>query len=262
MITNIIISLTSLVTGTTMLFGGMTYNMLVRVQSLPSRHTQEAETSAPIPVPQRIKDQLKRGDDLVHHGLVMATVSITGLSPVEVMQALDEGSSLVKVAESAGYPVAAVLSIYDETVEYIFHRAIENERLPANTAEYWIRWYQNVGRKMVEQPGMQPRYPGLHQLHVGLIAAVARVGDIKRWEMQSELHACRSLDELLSNRGHSSQEAIDLVMQRISSLLDKSVELGMLADGQRQDWQASLQDALQEMVVMPGMHLAGMECTP
>jgi hypothetical protein len=262
MIAKIILSLTSFAMGATLLFGGMMDEELVRVQSPPGSFAQEAEKPDPRRVQPRIKDQLRRGDDLVYQGLVLATVSVTGLSPVEVMQALEEGDSLAEITESAGESVADVLSVYDETVEYIFSRVVENECLPASTAEGRIEWYQEVGRKMVDQPGLRPRYPGLHQLHVGLITAAARIADIKRWEMQAGLHECQSLDELLAERGHSGQEAVDLVMERINSLWDTAVENGMLDEDQRQDWQASLQGALEEMVFTPGLHLAGSECAP
>ena len=198
---------------------------------------------------------------MVRYGLILAAVSATGLSPVDVLSALDNGSSVADIAGSAGLSVEDVLNVYDDTVEYFFKRSVENGRLPEELAQSRIFWYQEVGRQMVDQPGLKPPFPGLHELHQAIILAAVKVGDLDRDQVREGLKNCQSLENILVEDGHTGQEAVDYAVERISSLLDRGVDAGKLTDGQAEDWLASITSALEEMVKTPGLHIAGQQCS-
>ena len=261
MITKILTLIASSLAGFTMMFSspGAT---LAQLDALQGPETPELGTWRPPSPPDfnRLRDWLYRGDPRVREGLVLATVSATSLRPLEVIQALEDGQSILGIAESAGSSSAEVLSIYNETAEHLIERAVENGRLPQSLAQIRIEWYQNVAGLMIDQPGLSPAYPGLHELNVTIITAAVRVGELTRWEVRDGLHACRSLDEILVEGGHSGPEAVEQAMRPIQFWLDKLVEQGKLSDAQRQEWEASLESTLEQMVSTPGLHVAGREC--
>jgi hypothetical protein len=203
-----------------------------------------------------------KGDPLVRHGLVLAAVSVTDLSSVEVLEALEAGKNVGEITESAGNTVDEVLEAYDETTEFVFNTAKERRGLPASLVESRIEWYQEAGRQMVDQPGLTPAYPGLHQLHVAIILAAAKVGELGRTEIRDGLKACQSLDDILEANGQSGSEAVDLAAGRIDERLQKLVDEGRLSEGQQQKWLAGITAALEQMVGAPGLHVAGGACAP
>ena len=200
-------------------------------------------------------------DEMVRYGLILAAVSATGLSPVDVLSALDNGSSVADIAGSAGLSVEDVLNLYDDTVEYFFKRSVENGRLPEDLVQSRISWYQEVGRQMVEQPGLKPPFPGLHELHQAIILAAVQVGDLNRDQVREGLKNCQSLEDILVENGHTGQEAVDYAAERIDGLLDRGVKAGKLTDAQAEGWLASITSALEEMVKTPGLHIAGQQCS-
>lgn len=201
------------------------------------------------------------GDEMVRYGLVLAAVSATGLSPVDVLSGLDQGSSIAEIAESAGKSAEDVLAVYDATVEYFFNQAVENGRLPEELAQSRIAWYQEVGRQMVDQPGLEPPFPGLQELHRTIVLAAGQVGDLNRGQIREGLQNCQSLEEILVENRHTGQEAVDYAAERIGNLLDRGVEAGKLTDEQAGDWLASITAALEEMVKTPGLEIAGLKCS-
>lgn len=265
MITKFFTLFASLTTGVALLFSQGPKPYLERVKGLMNDILPEStpavleEASG-----QLVRDWLIRkdsaGDPYVRQGLILAAVSATGLSPVEVLENLDEGQSIEEIVELNAATVDDVLAVYDQTVEYLFGKAMDNERLPESLAQSRIEWYQDVGRLMIDQPGLKPAFPGLHQLHVAIIAAAAKVGEINRWEMQAGLHDCQTLDEILAENGHTGQEAVDLTMGHLNDLLDRGVESGALSSDQAREWSEFLQEALEKMVVTPGLHVAGIQC--
>jgi hypothetical protein len=54
---------------------------------------------------------------------------------------------------------------------------------------------------------------------------------------------------------------VDFTMQRIDKLMDRLVQNGRLSSTLRQSWHDSIQAALEKMVVTPGLHVAGKECS-
>jgi hypothetical protein len=141
-------------------------------------------------------------------------------------------------------------------------QAVSSGRLPASLAESRTAWYQNAGEMMVDQPGLRPAFPGLHQLHVTLITAAVRTSGMERSQIRDQLKTCQTLDEILKESGHSGQEAADSTLSWLDERLDRLVQAGKLSEEQKGDWHQTLQAALANMVITPGVHVAGKECTP
>jgi hypothetical protein len=201
-----------------------------------------------------------KGDRLLRVNLVLAAVSATGQSPVSVLRGLQDGKSIKDIAGSSGKTAADVLAVYDETVEFIFEQAQKNGRLPAGLAQSRIDWYEQAAQQMVDQPGLTPPYPGLHELHVALITAAVRVGGLERANVRNELKACKSLDGILKENGHTGQEVVEAAMQRLDIALGRLVSSGKLSVAQQQSWADSIRTALEMMIQTPGLHVAGKEC--
>ncbi len=201
-----------------------------------------------------------KGDKAVRQGLVLSVVAVTGQTPVQVWTALGEKKSIADIAASAGKTDADVLKVYDETVKFLFDRAVQNGKLPASMEQGRIDWYQNAGRQMIQQPGLAPAYPGLHELHATIILAAVKVGGLDRATVRNDLKACQTLDQILSAKGHTGQEAVDAAMGRISGWLDQLVQSGKLSGSLRQSWETSIRAALTQMLAVPGLHVAGKAC--
>jgi hypothetical protein len=266
MITKLFRLFSSLVAGAAMFVGSIGGGPVEKVKNLTSEPSLDGiiarEESPEFPLLEKSRGRLQGGDDLVRQGLTSAAVSAAELRPVEVLDGLEAGQSIAEIAEANGASTEKVLAVYDETVAYLFDRAVENGRLPQSLAEGRIAWYQAVGRLMIDQPGLEPAFPGLHQLHVAIIAAAIRAGEVDRWEVQAGLHDCQSLEAILAENGTDGQEAVDLAMGWASRLLDRGEQSGQLTAGQRQEWEASIQTAFEQMIATPGLHRAGKECAP
>lgn len=266
MIAKLVSWISSVVAGASMLMGGAFGFPGLGVQADPAGLSGGADNpvyESPAPASRfERRGWLFKGDPLVRHGLVLAAVSVTDLSSVEVLEALEAGKSVGEIAESAGKTEDEVLAEYDETIEFIFNTARERRELPESLVESRIEWYQEAGRQMVDQPGLTPAYPGLHQLHVAIILAAAKVGELGRMEIRDGLKACQSLDDILEAHGHSGSEAVDLAAGRIGERLQNLVSEGRLSESRRRDWLAGITAALERMVGTPGLHVAGRACAP
>ncbi len=263
MITKILSLLSSLVAGASLMLGQAISPgtpVVAELESVPEGIDQAA--SAPADPNGRFKRRAWafQGDALVRQGLVLAAVSVTGESPVMVFEALEAEKSITEIVEQAGSSEAEVLVVYDETITFLFEHRGEKRDLPESLVEVRIEWYQDVGRQMVDQPGLTPAYPGLHQLHVGIIMATARVSGAERGEIRRALKNCQTLEDVLDVNGHSGEEAVDLAVEHIDRLLQRFEDQGELSPDQHQDWLAGITDALEKMVATPGLHLAGREC--
>lgn len=201
-----------------------------------------------------------RGDRPVTHGLVLVTAESTGLTAREVLAGLREGQSIAQIAEANASSRDAILASYDSHIQTWFDKAVENGRLPESLAQSRIAWFKDVARKMVDLPGMHPAYPGLHELHVLIITAVVRVGELDRQQVRDELKSCQALDEILTANGHSGQEAVAWAMERIAQGLGKLVEAGRLSAETADSWAVDIEAALERMALTPGLHVAGKEC--
>lgn len=247
-----------------LLFSALVLGVASLLSPVSGATAQEPEPQPPAPgqrLAQRVRARRPQGDPRLREGLVLAAVSATGLRPVQVLESLADGLSITQIAVEAGSSEAQVLQVFDETVRYLFEKAVENGRLPESLAEARIQWYQQAARQMVDQPGLRPAYPGLHELHLTLIAAAVRSAGLDPQETRQELRDCRSLEEILEAQGHSGQEAVDAAMQFLDRGLERLVENGRLSEDQRNNWSASLRESLETMVTVPGLHLAGKVCS-
>ncbi len=202
-----------------------------------------------------------RGDPQVKRGLIEAAALVTGKDVLDVRQALVDGQSIAGFAAANGKTRDDVLDRYDALVQKALDQAVANGRLPASLAASRVAWFQEAGRQMIDQPRLTPAYPGLHQLHVALITGAVKVGGLERAQVRSDLQACQTLDGILSETGHTGQEAVDFTMQRLDAMMDRLVQNGRLSATLRQSWHDSLQAALEKMVATPGLHVAGKECS-
>lgn len=263
MFTKIISLIASIVMGLTTSIGGLS------ASSLPVPSAQSPIQAAPLPSAQAPTGSANlprngpwpfKGDRLVRANLVLAAVSAAGLSPVSVLQGLQGGESISEIAGSSGKSAADVMAVYDETIEFIFDQAQKNGRLPASLAQSRIDWYEGAARQMVGQPGLAPAYPGLHELHIALITAAVRVGGLDRATVRDELKACKSLDGILKESGHTGQEVVEAAMQRLDMALERLAASGKLDAAQKQSWSDSIRTALENMIQTPGLHVAGKVC--
>jgi hypothetical protein len=242
---------------------------------LPMRSNQPAQNQLPPPegntVPGLQSDLgnkrlprfwLFRGDRIVHLGLIRATAEVTGLEPREVVNSLRDKKSLAEIATEQGKTIDEVLEAFDNKAQEAVEKAVQERNVPERLANSRAEWYQAVARKMVNLPGMRPNYPGLHELHAALITAAVRVSDMKRAEVRTELEKCRTLNEILADKGKTGQEAIDRTMKFINRGLDFLLKQDRLSQAQRDEWSVDISAALTKMVDMPGLHVSGEECTP
>lgn len=210
--------------------------------------------------PERQQGWPYRGDPGVRRGLIGAAALATDQRPRQIVEQMREGQSIADVAAAAGKTKEDVLAIYDAEVDRRIDEAVESGRLPASMADGRKSWFKSAARQMIGQPGLNPAYPGLHELHVTIIRAATHVGEISRQEMGQELESCRTLNEILADRGHTGQEAVDIAMERINSWMDQLVEQGKLSEELRQSWRDGIEAALTAMLDTPGLHVAGKDC--
>jgi hypothetical protein len=201
------------------------------------------------------------GDRLVKAGLTIAAAEATSLQPKEIIRALREGKSIEEIVVEQGNSSAEVLTAFDAWVEEALNKAVENDKLPESLAQSRIAWYKQAARMMVDQPRLAPAFPGLHQLHVAIISAAVQVGELERAEVREALKTCKSLNEILAEKGHNGEEAVDLAMEHIGGLMTKLVEKERLTEEQSAEWSNAIRQALTRMVDTGGLHVAGKECT-
>jgi hypothetical protein len=213
------------------------------------------------PGPEQAKSWPYKGDRLVREGLVLAAISATGLRPVEVWQGLRDKQSIAVLAASAGKSEAEVLAVFDEMAAYRMDRAVEKGKLPESLAQSRAAWFKEAARYMVEQPRLVPAYPGLHELHSTLIGAAMDVSGLERSQIREELHSCLTLDQILSDDGHSGQEAVQAAMAAINGWMDQLLKDGKLTPAQRESWGDGISAALGRMAATPGLHVAGKACS-
>jgi hypothetical protein len=266
MITKIVSLISSFFVATTMIFssGGnpSLANSLAQVQ--PAVY-QQAPTPPANPLPAspsdatasqglagRIRELLGKrafqGDRQVRQGLVLAAVSVTGQTPVEILQALQNGQSIAEIAQSAGKTSADVLNIYHQTVEYLFEEAIQKHPALANSQELRQSWYEQAGALEVDLPGMKPEFPSLPELRAAATLATMDVSGVDRAQLRQDLRADSSLNDILVKSGHTSQEAVTAAMNRIDTRLNTLVDNGKLNAAQRRAWSTSISDLLTQII--------------
>ena len=200
------------------------------------------------------------GDPLVLRGLVVATASLTNQRPRLVREQLKSGKSIEGIAQAAGKRAADVLARFDAMVDMAMTRATANGRLPQNVATARAAWFKESARLQIDQPGLTPAFPGLHELHVALISAAVEVSGMPRREIRAQLETCKTLSGIVATKGRSGTDVTNTAMMHADRRLQASVDDGKLTTAQRDEWHAALQAAALNMVSTPGLHVAGKEC--
>jgi hypothetical protein len=242
---------------------------------LPLRYNTTAQKQTPLPVVDNAPGQqfdlaLKRlprfwpfqGDRIVHKGLINATAEVTGLEPEEVVKSLKENKSLADIATEQGKTIDEVLAAFDKKTQEATQKAVEEGKLPESLANSRAEWFQAEARKLVILPGMRPWYPGLQELNAMIMTAAVRVSGMKRAEVRAELEKCRTLNEILVDKGKTGQDAVDQTMKFINRGLNLLLKKDRLTQAQHDEWSADISAALTKMVDMPGLLVAGKECAP
>jgi hypothetical protein len=264
MITKLLTILTSLAVGGAALFG-LTSRAIAQDGLLQSSAPPSAVTTQIAPAPGeggRFDRWSFRGDQRLHRALVLATLKVTGLRPEVLRAALEDDKSLSEIAASAGKSEAAVLAFYDDAMAWLFRRAVEDGKISEAVAQSRVIWFQQVARQVIDQPGLRPPYPALHELHRILLFTAVKVGDLDREQLRDGLTACKTLDQILQENDHSGQEAVKEAMSRINGWLKQLVKEDKMTLAQSQEWSESIAAALSRMITIPGLHLAGGKCAP
>lgn len=206
------------------------------------------------------RPQRPQGDQVVIGGLVKATAEVTGQLPRAVMQQVKDGKSVQQISEAAGKTTDAVLANFDQKVDARMAQAVQSGRLPQRAADSRAAWYKQSARLQIAQPGLAPRFPGLHEVHGVMMKAITRVSGIPRADLREQLMQCKTPTEIVATKNKTGAEVVNEAMARIDIALQAAVDAGKLTTQQRDAWRAALQTAANNMVNTPGMHVAGKEC--
>jgi predicted RNase H-like HicB family nuclease len=223
-----------------------------------------SSTSAPVdrggPHPTPPEHWPFRGDPIVNRSLTDALIHAAGLEFWDVRDGLKADKSIADIAKEAGKTQADVLKEYDALIDKAIAHAVEDGIFPESMSASRAAWFKAAGRQMIDLPGLQPAYPGLHELHVALLRNAGRIAEIDRREMGDSLKACKTLDEIMKAEGHTGQQAVDAAMENIDTWLADLVESGDLTAAKQTGWSTSIEQAFKSMLTTPGLHVAGKEC--
>jgi hypothetical protein len=177
MITKLITFVSSLVAGASLLFGGAAVSsfpvsqsgdpgagsqtqiaphgdrafqaaQVIKLDSTP----RERFTSRLSMLDRRIGQRgLGLGDEIVRYGLVLATVSATGLSPVDVLTGIDSGSSIL---EANGHTEQEAVDYAAERIGNLIDRGVEAGKLTDTQAAGWLASIIADLEEMVKTPGL------------------------------------------------------------------------------------------------------------
>ena len=200
------------------------------------------------------------GDALVRSGLIAAAADLTAQRPRQAREQLKRGQSIEQIVAAAGKSATDVLARFDADVDRRMQRAAANERLPRSVATARAAWFKQAARLQIDQPGLSPAFPGLHEVHVMMISAAARVSAIPRAEIRAQLESCKNLAEIVATKGKSGADVVSAMQSAADPTLQQWVSKGKLTTAQRDEWSAALQTAANNMVNTPGLHVAGKEC--
>ena len=258
MITKFLTFLTSLVLGGTTLFGLVTQQTEQDTNISPASTYPAAATVPQVtPIPAqtnaiRLQNEPFRGDRRLLRDLGLATGQTTGLQPGEVRKALQDGKSLLQIIESQGKSITDVLTIVSENIKVILDRAVENGKMTQSWADKTMTFLADAARKMINQPGLKPAYPGLSELRRSLLVSASKVGNLNRDQIKDGLSTCKSLDQILRENNSSSEKVIQTVMDRVNTWLDQLVSNKKFNETQHQEWSSSIQTTLKDIITLPG----------
>lgn len=202
------------------------------------------------------------GDPAVYKGLVAATAAATRQRPRLVRDQLEQGKTIEQIAQAAGSSAADVLARFDQGIDRAMQRAVQNARLPQSVADSRAAWFKQGARLQIDQPGLAPAFPGLHEVHVMMISAAVRQSNIRRATIRSELETCKNLTMIVGTSGKTGTDVANDAIAQADTLFDAWVAAGKLTAAQRDEWRAGFVKTANNMVNTPGLHVAGKECAP
>lgn len=200
------------------------------------------------------------GDKPVVAGLIKATAEVTGQRPRAVQRQLNNGRSIAQIALASDKTAADVLTSFDRLVDQAMARAVANGRLPQSVADARAAWFKQSARLQIEQPGLMPRFPGLHEVHVVMISAAVEVSGLPRSTIRAQLTSCKTLAEIVAATGKTGADVSNAAMATFDRLLQQAVESGKLSPATRDAWRAALVTTTTRMTSTPGLHVAGKQC--
>lgn len=201
-----------------------------------------------------------RGDAVVRAGLIKASADVTGQKPRVIVRALRDGATIEGSAQAAGKSAADVLAAFDALVDQRMAKAVQSGRLPQSVADSRAAWFKQSARLQIDQPGLQPPFPGLHEVHAVMITAAVNASGMSRADIRAALEQCRNLAAIVASKGKSGADVTTAAMLFFDQRLQAAVDNGKLTSAQRDEWRAALQTAATNMVNTPGLHVAGKEC--
>lgn len=197
------------------------------------------------------------GDKMAYSLLIRITANTTAQAKDAVTAQLAAGNS---IGEIAGAKRTTVLERYDVAVATFFKRQVTLGKLPQSVADARRAWYQRDARLMIDQPGLMPRFPGLHEVHRGVIAATVQVTGATRAEVKAALERCGTVSAIASGKGKTAGDVVGFALSRVDEQLRIAVEQSKLSPAQHDLWRAALVQSLNGMMTTPGLHFAGKEC--
>lgn len=202
------------------------------------------------------------GDPAVHKGLVAATAAATRQQPRLVQNQLKQGQSIEQIAQAAGSSATDVLARFDQGIDKAMRRAVANGRLPQSVADARSAWFKQSARWQIDQPSLEPAFPGLHEVHVMMISAAVRQSGIPRPTIRAALENCKNLSTIVATTGKTGTDVASDASAQADKLLDAWVAAGKLTAAQRNEWRAAFGKTAGNMINTPGLHVAGKECAP
>lgn len=219
------------------------------VASHPADHSQPAGTHRTL-----------HGDPLVLTGLVAAAAKTTAQPPRDIRDQLAAGQSIAGIAQEGGFSAELVLSTFDQAIDARLGRAVDRGRLPQSVATARAAWYKQSARLQLDQPGLTPPFPGLHEMHGLTIGAASRVSGIRRSELRDQLQTCAALKDIVAGSGTTADDIIAEGMHAVDVRLDAFVAAGQMTADQLAEWRPVLEKTITAMLATPGLHVAGKEC--
>jgi hypothetical protein len=200
------------------------------------------------------------GDPLVLQGLVAAAANVTGQQTQAIRDQLAAGQSIAGIAQASGFSAEQVLDGFDQAIDRRMARAVKRGRLPQSVATARAAWYKQSARLQLDQPGLSPPFPGLHEVHGLTIGAASRASGIRRSELRAQLKTCATLEKIVAAAGATPEEVVTEAMEAVDSQLDAAVAAGQITLDQQAEWRLVLEKTVTAMIKTPGLHVAGKEC--
>lgn len=200
------------------------------------------------------------GDPLVLQGLVAAAGKTSGQRPQVIRDQLADGQSIASMAQASGSSAERVLATFDQMIDTRLGRAVERGRLPQSVATARAAWYKQSARLQLDQPGLSPPFPGLHEMHGITIGAASRASGIRRSALRAQLETCATLETIVGAGGTTPDAVIAEGLRAIDGHLDATVAAGRITAEQRDEWRPVLEKTVTGMLATPGLHVAGTEC--